>query len=201
MGTTNLGRLLLVSAAGVSALAPTLQAASFSLGAGIGNYHNHNTGWVLPFSFAPRTERYEFGVTLIDRQNMGPLGGGGGPLKVDLAPTQVIATFSRRWVLQRDHRVQPVLGFGVAYFSGHPCPGKPALPPPAPPYNEPDTCNYLLGSRLNFTEQFGLRLPLDARRHWDLEASWRHFSNGGLNQLNRGQNALQIELRRQLPLK
>jgi hypothetical protein len=178
-----------------------LQAASVGFGAGIASYHNKKTGSVLPLSFAPRSERYEFGLTYFERQYVDPQGAGSSPLKVDLAPQQVVATFSRRWVLRRDHRLQPFLGFGFAWFSGRSCDGEPDLPPPAPKGSTPETCNYLLGTQLNFTEQFGLRIPLDAQRSWHIEASWRHFSNGGIDKLNRGQNALQVVLRRQLPLK
>jgi hypothetical protein len=199
MGIRNLGQPLLAAVTGAVVFALPLQAASLGLGAGISSYHNKNTGSVLPISFAPRIERYEFGLTLFGRQYVDPLGGGNSPLKVDLAPKQYVLTFSRRWVLRREHRLQPYLGFGFAWFSGHPCDGEPDLPAPAPKGSTPETCNYLLGTRLNFTEQFGLRVPLDANRDWHIEASWRHFSNGGLDKLNRGQNALQVVLRRHLP--
>jgi hypothetical protein len=196
MHNKNLSKPCLLAILGLAASALPLHAATVGLGVGISSYHNKDTGTVVPISFAPRSERYEFGLTWFGRQYQTPTGT--PQLKVDLAPSQYVATVSRRWVLFREHRVQPLLAFGFAWFSAHPCDGEPDLPPPAPRGSTPATCNYLLGSHFNFTEQFGVRLPLDAKRDWHLEVTGRHFSNGGLNKLNRGDNALQLMVQRKL---
>lgn len=200
MGIRDLGRPLLLAASGAAVCAASAQAATVGAGTGIASYHNHNTGWVLPIVYAPRSERYEWGLTWFSRQYQTPRGGSGPQdLKVNLAPGQFVATVSRRWVLRREHRLQPLLAFGIAYLSAQPCSGEPDLPPPAPKGSVPVACNYLLGTHFNFTEQVGVRIPLTAQRNWHLEVTGRHFSNGGLDKLNRGQNALQAVLTRQLP--
>jgi hypothetical protein len=199
MYTLGFSRPLLVAAAGMLVAAQTTQAASIGIGTGIAAYHNQATGWVMPVTYAPGTERYEFGLTWLSRQYQTPPGGSGAQdLKVNLAPGQFVATFSRRWVLLREHRVQPLLAFGFAYLSARPCDGEPELPGPAPRGSVPVACNYLLGTHLNFTEQGGVRIALNESRDWHLEITARHMSNGGLAKLNRGQNVLQAILRWQL---
>jgi len=199
MKTSTKPRPWLISALGMIVVGPVAQAASLGAGAGIASYHNQVTGTVVPLTFAPKSERYELGLTWYSRQYQTPPGGSGAQnLKTNLVPGQLVATFARRWLFLRDHRVQPLLAFGFAYLSATPCSGEPDLPPPAPKGSVPVACNYLLGTHLNFTEQGGVRIGLGERRDYHLEITARHISNGGLDKLNRGQNALQVVLNRQL---
>ncbi len=91
-------------------------------------------------------------------------------LRATLADPNWAFELSRRWTLLQRGGVQLFFGFGFAYKT------------------ETDALN---GSRWNFAEQFGWRIP-QAAGQGQLEFAQRHISNAGLKQPNKGQDFITL---------
>ena len=158
--------LLLVGAMWVSRPAnaePLCETCEIQLGLG-GTYHFWGTtdGVVLPLTVSWDRNRYEVAVfRMATRQTLAS----DSTAEREIDPYWGVSA-SRRWVLLERGPVRGYFGFGLAYRS---------------------QSDVLTATRWDFASQLGLRVNLP-RNGSAFEFTLRHWSNGGIQQPNRGQD-------------
>ncbi|GEM_PF-5574376 len=155
------------------------------------------TGKLAPAAVTFAGDRYEVFLAWFRDQDRGGLRLNGYPAHIGLAPPLWALTASRRFLFVDRPRVQAFFGAGIAYLDTSPCGSVDAQNDRTPQYDylEPvyHGCDKLNGSRLNYTLSLGTRI-YGADRSFGLDLAYRHISNAGLTNGNRGEDFVTAQI-------
>ena len=168
-----------------------------ALGVGVTFRSKEITGKLAPAAVTFDHDRYEVFLAWFRDQDIGGQQLNGYPAHIGLAPPLWALTASRRFLfIEREH-VEAFFGAGVAYLDTSPCGSVTAQNDRTPvlDYTEPvyHGCDKLNGSRLNYALSLGTRL-YGTDRSFGLDLAYRHISNAGLTNGNRGEDFITAQI-------